>query len=186
MEINARTMVLHGRDESGQPRAQPEARVQASAKRGVDLSVGSGQFRALSAAADLVVLESDRNFLERCMSGVRPWKPVIAYIDDSSDGVGEIGVGSARKTGNVALGSVDDADELASNRSGAVVVVAAIELRKDAVALVAEAGELALHVGGPLGGDRGGSADEGHGTGGEDSKDGEETHGEEAGEGYLG
>ena len=88
--------------------------------------------------------------------------------------------------------NVDGGNDLGGDILRALVVPAGGKLGEDRVALLAEdvesLGDVAV---GPLRGDLGDGASEGHDTSGEDSEDGGETHceedgDEEAGEGYFG
>jgi hypothetical protein len=119
---------------------------------------------------------------------VRLCKITITYGNNIGNDVSETDGSKADiKTTKAGCALVDCDTKLERNRIGAIVVVAVVELRKDIVTLAAEGGDGILDVcGGPLRNNLRDSAGEGHSTGSDDSEDGRETHGEEAGEGYLG
>ena len=135
-----------------------------------------------------MLFESNANFLEGRVSRVRRWKFVITHIDNVGDETTQIGGGrTASKAANSGGTSVDGTDEFGDDLLGAGVVHTVVELGNDGVGRAAEGVEGVLDVGdGPLFNDPGNGSGEGHCTGGEDSEDGRETHGEEAWEGYFG
>jgi hypothetical protein len=169
-------------DKDEQTKAQVEDRLQATGERDVDLGVDIDQVSAPAATAGLMRLETVGDFLEGCVSEMEPRKLVDTYDDNVSDNVSEReGRKSASETTKGGGTNIDCSNELDDNSVSARVVIAATKLGNNSVALVAEVGEGVLDVGrGPLRDDFGDSAGEGHSTGGEDSKDGGETHDEEA------
>lgn len=172
---------LQRSDVTDQPGAQVEDGGQAGRERDVNLGVGSDNVGAPAAALVLMIVQTDSDFLELRVSGVGTRKLVITYSDNVGDDSTESEI--TRTAGIPAGGGitrVDGGNELEDDLVGAVVVAAAIELLDDGAALVAEVGPGGLElVDRPLLDDFRDSASEGHGTGGEDSEDGGETHCEE-------
>ena len=113
---------------------------------------------------------------------MRLWKLAQTYGDNvGDDGNERSGSGTSRKRIEGGSTSVDGSNDFVDNFFGACVVGAAVELGGDSTDLVAEVGDSILDVrNGPLRGNLGHCAGEGHSTGSEDSEDGRETHDEEA------
>lgn len=126
-------------------------------------------------------LKTDGDFLESEVSEADPRKLVSTYRDDlnsrfSNHGDAKNAVKSTKSGGAL----FDGDDKLADDDARARIVVAAVEPGEDIVAVVAEEAKGVRDIGGgPLRNDFGDGAGEGHGTGGEDSEDGGETHDEE-------
>ena len=104
------------------------------------------------------------------------------YDSNIGGGGGSCSVtGTTRKSTESIRTSIDGSNELNDDCIGARIVLAAIELGKDSITLVAEVRESVLDVRDrPLRDDLGNNTGEGYSTGSEDSEDGRETHGEGA------
>ena len=175
-------MCSQGSDEGNQTRGQVEGPLQEKGERGIDLGVGIDQMRAFAATLGLMRVKGLSDFLKRRVSEADPRVPADTYGDNVANGSSDWrGSGTASNTTKCVGMIVDGSNELNDNRVGALVVIAAIELGNDSVALAAEVGEGLLNVrSGPLRDDFGDSDGECHGTGRKDSEDGRETHDEEA------
>ena len=175
-------MYLQGSDEGLQTGCQVEGSLQETGERGVDLSVDIGQAGAFAATLGLMRVETLGDFLKQRVSEANPRVLANTYGDNVGDGGSDRrGSGTASNTAKGVGIVVDCSNEFADNRVGALVVVAAVELWDDSVALAAEVGEGLLDVrNGPLRDDLGDSAGKGHSTGSEDSEDGRESHDEGA------
>ena len=112
---------------------------------------------------------------------MKPLKLPKTYVDNVGDKRSDRSVvGTARKTAESGSLAVNGRSDVADGTVGALIVLAATEFGSDSIQLVAEVGENVLDVPSvPLRDDLGDGAGQDHRTGGEDSEDGGETHGEE-------
>lgn len=129
-----------------------------------------------------MIVKTVRDCLESLVSGLKRQERATTYSDNPNDNLnefsGRIPPSTAPKGGCT---NVDCGNQLDDNGGGAVVGGAGAELGNESVALVVEGVEGIYDVaGGPLLDDLGDSPGEGHCTGGEDSEDSRETHGEKA------
>ena len=112
---------------------------------------------------------------------MKPRKLPKTYVDNVGDRRSDCSVvGTARKTAESGSVTVNGRGNFADGIIGARVVLAATEFRSDSIQLAAEVGENVLDVPNvPLRDDLGDGAGQDHRTGGENSEDSGETHGEE-------
>ena len=164
--------------------AHVEDRLQAEGERQVDGGEDTDRAGAPVATSAHMQVESDNDFLGEGVSEVEPWKLSSTYGDDFDDDISNRKVGETAGVVVDGVGTdVDGSNNLGGDLLSALVVPAAAERGEDAVALVAEGVEGVRDVAvGPLRNDFGDGAGEGHDTSSEDSEDGGETHGEEAGD----
>ena len=176
-------------DEGEQTDDQAEDLLQAKEERDANLSIDIDRTGAIDATVALMIVETDTGFLQgRVSTKVWPRKLAITHDNNVSDEANQRG-GSKTTSKTIKGGgtNVDCSGELDDGVLGAGVVVAIVELGNDYVDRAGEDLEDVLDLGdGSLADDIRDSAGEGHSTGGEDSEDGRETHGEEAWEGYFG